>query len=77
MDWARKSWNQKPVESNRLPARPITVIGTRKLVFVEEFISEIEGSDPTRWNQFTDLKRSDVKMLGRVDAFFKKWLKSS
>jgi hypothetical protein len=48
-----------------------------KLVLVEEFITEIEGSDPTRWNQFTDLKRSDVKMLGRVDAAFAKWLKPS
>ena len=39
-----------------------------KLALVEEFIREIEGSDPTRWNQFTDLKRSDAEMLGRVEA---------
>lgn len=45
-----------------------------KLALVEEFIREIEGTDSTRWNQFTDLKRSDVEMLGRVDAAFEKWL---
>jgi NMD protein affecting ribosome stability and mRNA decay len=48
-----------------------------KLVLVEEFITEIEGSDPTSWNQSTDLKRSDVEMRGRVDAAFEKWLKPS
>ena len=45
-----------------------------KLALVEEFITEIEGSDPTRWSQFTDLRRSDAEMLLRVDAAFEKWL---
>lgn len=47
---------------------------TDKLALVEEFITEIEGADPTRWSQFTDLKRSDAEMLQRVDAAFEKWL---
>lgn len=45
-----------------------------KLELVEEFIREIEGSDPTRWSQFTDQRRSDAEMLQRVDAAFDKWL---
>jgi hypothetical protein len=45
-----------------------------KLALVEEFITEIEGGDPTRWSQFTDLKRSDAEMRARVDEAFEKWL---
>lgn len=45
-----------------------------KPALVEEFITEIEGDDPTRWSQFTDLKRSHAEMLGRVDAVFRNWL---
>jgi len=45
-----------------------------KLALVEEFILEIEGDDPTRWAQFTDLKRDHREMLARADAAFLKWL---
>jgi hypothetical protein len=49
-----------------------------QLALVEEFIIEIEGAgkshDPTRWNQFTDAKRSTAELLQRVDAAFAKWL---
>jgi hypothetical protein len=45
---------------------------------VEEFIAEIEGpgksQDTTKWNQFTDAKRSTAEMLQRVDAAFDAWM---
>jgi hypothetical protein len=45
-----------------------------KLALVNEFIAEIEGPDPTRWSQFTDLKRDSAEMRRRLDAAFEKWL---
>lgn len=51
---------------------------TKNLALVEEFIAEIEGTgknqDTTKWNQFTDLKRSTTEMLQRVDAAFDAWM---
>jgi len=48
------------------------------LALVEEFIAEIEGTgknhDATKWNQFTDAKRSTAEMLQRVDAAFDAWM---
>ncbi len=50
----------------------------QELALVEEFIAEIEGSgknhDATKWNQFTDAKRSTAEMLERVDAAFDAWM---
>jgi hypothetical protein len=50
-----------------------------QLGLVEEFIAEIEGGgkqpDPSRWSQFTDLKRDDKEMLQRADEAFEKWLR--
>lgn len=50
----------------------------QQLSLVEEFIVEIEGSgkshDATKWNQFTDAKRSNAEMLQRVDAAFEAWM---
>lgn len=50
----------------------------KNLALVEEFIAEIEGTgknqDTTKWNQFTDLKRSTTEMLQRVDAAFDAWM---
>jgi hypothetical protein len=47
-----------------------------KAALVMEFIAEIEGrdEDATRWNQFTDVRRSRAEMLQRVDAAFQAWL---
>ena len=46
-----------------------------KLGLVNEFIAEIEGSEgDAKWNQFTDLKRSEREMLQRVEDAFLKWL---
>ena len=49
-----------------------------KLVLVEEFIHEFEGSgkdrDITRWSQFTDIKDKKEEMLKRLDEHFEKWL---
>jgi hypothetical protein len=46
-----------------------------KLALVNEFISEMEGSEgDAGWNQFTDLKRSEREMLQRVEVAFMKWL---
>ena len=45
-----------------------------KLALVNEFITEIEGPDPARWSQFTDLKRDNAEMRRRLDAAFEKWL---
>jgi hypothetical protein len=51
---------------------------SKQLGLVEEFIAEIEGTgknlDTTKWNQFTDLKRSTAEMLQRVDAAFDAWM---
>ncbi|GEP41766.1 hypothetical protein [Brevifollis gellanilyticus] len=50
----------------------------QQLSLVEEFIAEIEGAgksqDATKWNQFTDAKRSGAEMLQRVDAAFQAWM---
>lgn len=50
----------------------------QQLSLVEEFITEIEGTgksqDATKWNQFTDAKRSGAEMLQRVDAAFQAWM---
>ena len=49
-----------------------------KLVLVEEFIHEFEGSgkerDITRWSQFTDIRGIQAEMLKRLDEHFEKWL---
>jgi hypothetical protein len=49
-----------------------------KLVLVEEFIHEFEGTgrdqDITRWSQFTDIKRRTEEMLKRMDEHFEGWL---
>lgn len=51
-----------------------------KVALVNEFITEIEGTDGTgegditRWSQFTDVKRSQAEMLQRVDEAFARWL---
>ena len=46
-----------------------------KLALVNEFIADTEDREgDARWNQFTDLKRSDHEMLQRVEAAFLKWL---
>ena len=47
-----------------------------KAALVMEFIAEIEGrdEDATRWNQFTDVRRSRAEMLQRVEAAFQAWL---
>ena len=51
---------------------------SQQLSLVEEFIAEIEGTgksqDATKWNQFTDAKRSTAEMLQRVDAAFDAWM---
>lgn len=51
---------------------------SKQLSLVEEFIAEIVGSgksqDATKWNQFTDAKRSTAEMLQRVDAAFDAWM---
>jgi hypothetical protein len=47
---------------------------------VEEFISDIEGSDKnsdlTRWSSFTDVRGIEREMFSRLDAFFEAWLNS-
>lgn len=46
-----------------------------KLALVEEFITEFEGDDFTRWSKsFTNERRSEKEMLHRVEAAFEKWL---
>ena len=49
-----------------------------KLVLVNEFIAEFEGTgkarDITRWSQFADSKEDKAEMLGRLDAHFEEWL---
>ncbi len=49
-----------------------------KLVLVEEFIYEFEGSgkerDITKWGQFTDASHVQEEMLKRLDEHFDKWL---
>jgi hypothetical protein len=49
-----------------------------KLVLVEEFIHEFEGSgkerDITKWGQFTDASHIQAEMLKRLDDHFEKWL---
>ena len=49
-----------------------------KLVLVEEFIHELEGSgkdrDITKWSQFADASHIQSEMLGRLDEHFKKGL---
>jgi len=49
-----------------------------KLVLVEEFIHELEGSgkdrDLTKWGQFTDASHIQAEMLKRLDEQFDKWL---
>jgi len=49
-----------------------------KLVLVNEYIAEIEGTgktlDITLWSQFTDSKDVKVDTLARLDAHFEKWL---
>ena len=49
-----------------------------KLVLVEEFIHELEGSgkerDITKWGQFTDASHIQSEMLKRLDEHFEKWL---
>ena len=49
-----------------------------KLVLVEEFIHELEGSgkdrDITKWSRFTDASHAQAEMLERLDEDFAKWL---
>ena len=49
-----------------------------KLVLVEEFIGEFEGSgkerDITKWAQFTDASHVQEEMLKRLDEHFDSWL---
>jgi len=49
-----------------------------KLVLVNEFIAEFEGTgktrDITRWSQFSDSKENKDEMLARLDAHFDGWL---
>ena len=51
-----------------------------KLALVEEFIVEIEGSpkscDPTRWDQFTDVRDIKKEMFQCLEARFENWLSS-
>ena len=49
-----------------------------KLVLVEEFVHEFEGSgkerDLTKWGQFADASHNPSAMLERLDDYFAKWL---
>jgi len=49
-----------------------------KLVLVEEFVHEIEGSgkerDITKWGQFTDASRIQEQTFQRLDEHFEAWL---
>lgn len=49
-----------------------------KLVLVEEFIDEFEGSgkerDITKWGQFTDASHIQAETLKRLDEHFGQWL---
>jgi hypothetical protein len=49
-----------------------------KLVLVEEFIQEIEGSgkerDITHWGRFTDASHDQGEMLKRLEEHFEQWL---
>ena len=49
-----------------------------KLVLVEEFIHEIEGTgkerDITKWGQFTDASHIEAEMLQRLEDQFDNWL---
>jgi len=45
-----------------------------KLVLVDEFIHELEGSgkerDITKWGRFTDASHSQAEILKRLDEYF-------
>jgi hypothetical protein len=49
-----------------------------KLVLVEEFIHELEGSgrerDISKWRQFADASHIGAEMLNRLDEHFDNWL---
>jgi hypothetical protein len=49
-----------------------------KLVLVEEFIHECEGSGKeraiARWSQFADIKDVKEDMLKRLDEHFERWV---
>lgn len=49
-----------------------------KLVLVEEFTHEFEGSgkerDITQWGRFTDASQIQHEMLQRLDEYFDQWL---
>ena len=49
-----------------------------KLVLVEEFVHDVEGSgkerDITKWGRFADASQIQYEMLKRLDEHFDQWL---